>query len=84
MLISVFIVGIPISNEVFKPFFSIEMRQDIMLHECHRSLPFCLLLLLGVHMGMHESAPHVRYDKIVSLGWIDARGRLLSKTMPKS
>lgn len=42
------------------------------------------LLLFGVPMGMHEPALHVRYDKIVSLGWIDAKGCLLSKPMPKS
>lgn len=82
--ISVLIVGIPISKKCLSRSSPYEMRQDIMLHECHRSLPFCLLLLLGVPMGMHEPALHVRYDKIVSLGWIDARGRLLSKTMPKS
>lgn len=52
-LVAVLASGVPISNEVFSSLFPLAMRQNVLLHQLHRSLPFVLVILAGLHIGLH-------------------------------
>ena len=52
----VLLTGLPISNELFSAVLPLSWRRNIMLHELHRSVPFFMLLLLGLHAGFHMQA----------------------------
>jgi len=47
------LAGTGISNHIFKEIMPLDIRRSIMLHQLHVSLPYALLILMGLHWGMH-------------------------------
>jgi len=47
--------GMMISNHLFKGIFGIYLQRNMMIHQLHVSLPYLLLILLGLHLGLHWS-----------------------------
>ena len=45
--------GVIISNHLFKGWFGMEMARSITVHQLHVSLPFVMMILMGVHLGLH-------------------------------
>lgn len=45
--------GMMISNHLFKGFFGIYLQRNMMVHQLHVSLPYFLLILIGLHLGLH-------------------------------
>ena len=50
---TVTITGCFISNHIFKGLFGMELHRSILVHQLHVSLPFLLLILSGLHLGLH-------------------------------
>ena len=54
VLLSVIVLaGTGISNFVFKEIMPLDIQRNIMVHQLHVSLPYAMLILMGLHWGMH-------------------------------
>lgn len=56
LIVNVMIImatGMMISNHLFKGVFGIYLQRNMMVHQLHVSLPYVLLILLGLHLGLH-------------------------------
>ena len=47
------ICGCIISNHLFKGFFSLELQRNILIHQIHVSFPYLIMILAGLHFGIH-------------------------------
>lgn len=45
--------GSGISNHLFKDIMPMDIQRSIMIHQLHVSLPYALLILMGLHWGLH-------------------------------
>ncbi|SDF37526.1 DUF4405 domain-containing protein [Sporomusa acidovorans] len=64
LIVNVLIImatGMMISNHLFKGVFGIYLQRNIMVHQLHVSLPYLLLILLGLHLGLHWSSLWQRF-----------------------
>ena len=48
-----FISGVFMSNYLFAEIVSFELRRNMTLHQLHVALPYLLMILIGVHVGLH-------------------------------
>lgn len=56
LLVVVFVTvlaGTGISNFIFKEIMPLDIQRNIMVHQLHVSLPYTMLILMGLHWGMH-------------------------------
>lgn len=51
--LAVTVTGVLIANYLFADLWSRELRQNILLHQLHRALPYLFLILAGLHLGLH-------------------------------
>ena len=49
----IFVSGVCMSNYIFRDFVSLELRRNFTLHQLHVSLPYILMILIGLHIGLH-------------------------------
>lgn len=47
------ISGVCMSNYLFAEIVSFELRRNMTLHQLHVALPYVLMILIGVHVGLH-------------------------------
>lgn len=52
-LVVVFVTGVCLSNHIFKGWIPLELARNITIHQIHVSLPFLLLIIIGLHLGLH-------------------------------
>ena len=52
-LIAVMATGVMISNHLFKGMIPLEFRRNILIHQLHISLPYLMIVLTGLHVGLH-------------------------------
>ena len=45
--------GVCMSNYLFADFISFEMRRNMTIHQLHVSTPYIMLILIGIHIGLH-------------------------------
>jgi hypothetical protein len=45
--------GSGISNHLFKDIMPMDIQRSILIHQLHVSLPYALLILMGLHWGLH-------------------------------
>ncbi|MBR4695002.1 MAG: DUF4405 domain-containing protein, partial [Selenomonadaceae bacterium] len=50
---AVAVTGICLSNHLFKGIIPLELARNITVHQLHVSLPFLMLILVGLHLGLH-------------------------------
>lgn len=55
-VVMILATGMMISNHLFKGVFGIALQRNITVHQLHVSLPYLLLILLGLHLGLHWSS----------------------------
>lgn len=53
MLFVTVLAGSGISNFIFKEIMPLDIQRNIMVHQLHVSLPYAMLILMGLHWGMH-------------------------------
>ena len=52
-LFLVTVTGICLSNHLFRDMIPLALQRNITLHQLHVSLPFAMLILIGIHLGFH-------------------------------
>ncbi len=55
------------SNHLFKDMIPLELQRDIALHQHHVSLPYWMLVLMGLHAGLHWRSLKGRLGKVCSI-----------------
>ena len=45
--------GVTMSNYLFADFVSFELRRNMTLHQLHVAAPYAMMILIGVHVGLH-------------------------------
>ena len=45
--------GICMSNYIFNEIIPLDIRRNMTIHQLHVSLPYVLMILIGVHVGLH-------------------------------
>jgi len=45
--------GVCMSNYLFADFVSFELRRNMTIHQLHVALPYVMMILIGVHVGLH-------------------------------
>ena len=63
----IFVSGVCISNHIFHDFISLEIRRNMTLHQLHVSLPYVLMILIGLHIGVHWSELWNRFLNLIKL-----------------
>ncbi|MCE5285773.1 MAG: DUF4405 domain-containing protein [Pelosinus sp.] len=53
--------GMMISNHLFKGILGIYLQRNITVHQLHVSLPYLVLILIGLHLGLHWPALWQRF-----------------------
>lgn len=69
------VTGVCLSNHLFKDVVPLFLQRNIALHQLHVSLPFAMLILMGLHLGFHWQSWSQRLEKI--LPW--RKGSLLDR-----
>ena len=49
----IFITGVCMSNYLFADFVSFELRRNMTIHQLHVATPYIMLILIGIHIGLH-------------------------------
>lgn len=52
-LLLIAVTGICLSNYLFQDIIPLDLQRNITLHQLHVSLPFVILILMGIHLGLH-------------------------------
>ena len=53
--------GSGISNHLFKEIMPLDIQRSILIHQLHVSLPYALLILMGLHWGLHFKGWRARW-----------------------
>ncbi|MBR1396249.1 MAG: hypothetical protein IJ563_01775, partial [Selenomonadaceae bacterium] len=56
-----------ISNHLFNGMIDIKIQRNIIIHQLHVSVPFLLMILSGVHLGLHWRGVWQRLQSICKL-----------------
>ena len=59
----IFASGVCMSNYLFADAVSFELRRNMTIHQLHVALPYLLMILIGVHIGLHWREIWQRYFK---------------------
>ena len=51
--LTIFVTGICMSNYLFRDFVSFEIRRNFIIHQLHVAVPYILMILIGLHIGLH-------------------------------
>ena len=82
LLIIVIVTGVFMSNYLFKGWFGIDLARSITVHQLHVSLSFFMLILLGIHLGLHWEGLWLRFLNWWKLDKNSKNVRILSRVAP--
>ncbi len=57
--------GVCMSNYLFSDLVSFELRRNMTIHQLHVSTPYIMLILIGIHIGLHWRELWQRFLKLV-------------------
>lgn len=75
----IFATGVCMSNYLFIDVISFELRRNMTLHQLHVATPYALLILIGVHIGLHWREFWQRFLKLVGAEELYLRRRIIFK-----
>ena len=78
---AVAVTGICLSNHLFKGLIPLELARNITVHQIHVSLPFLMIVLLGLHLGLHWKSWWQRLKTFCGWQGDSLHYRLLTKGM---
>lgn len=67
LMLAAVIAGLGISNYLLKDIMPLEIQRSIVIHQYHVSLPYALLILCGLHWGLHWRGWLAQWKKLVPL-----------------
>ena len=73
--------GLGISNYLLKEVMPLAVQRSIALHQYHVSLPYALLILSGLHWGLHWQGWKRQWQKCMNWSLPKMAGRLLAGTL---
>lgn len=76
-LLIVIIAGSGISNHLFKDIMPLDIRRSITLHQLHVSMPYVIIILMGLHWGLHFEGWLNQWKKVVSFDIPDKISRII-------
>lgn len=53
IFITILITGVCMSNYIFHDFIPMELRRNMTFHQLHVALPYVMMILIGLHIGLH-------------------------------
>lgn len=53
IFMTILFTGICMSNYIFHDFISMEIRRNMTFHQLHVALPYVMMILIGLHIGLH-------------------------------
>ena len=80
MLVAV-MAGLGISNYLLKDIMPLEIQRSIAIHQYHVSLPYALLILCGLHWGMHWRGWLAQWKKLVPLSLAPNTSRIAAAVL---
>lgn len=70
------ITGVCMSNYLFVEAVSFELRRNMTIHQLHIAAPYVMMILIGVHVGLHWREPWQRFFKRFGIIFKAAAGLL--------
>ena len=67
LMLAAVMAGLGISNYLLKDIMPLEIQRSIAIHQYHVSLPYALLILCGLHWGLHFKGWLGQWQKV--FGW---------------
>ena len=58
----IFFAGAVMSNYLFTELVSFELRRNMTIHQLHVAVPYMMMILLGVHVGLHAQELRQRFS----------------------
>ena len=58
----IFFAGAVMSNYLFTELVSFELRRNMTLHQLHVAVPYMMMILIGVHVGLHAQELRQRFS----------------------
>lgn len=80
VLVTVF-AGLGISNFLLKDIMPLEIQRSIVIHQYHVSLPYALLILCGLHWGLHWRGWLAQWKKLVPLSLAPNTSRIAAAVL---
>ena len=77
VLLVTLLAGTGISNFIFKEIMPLDIQRSIIVHQLHVSLPYAMLILMGLHWGLHFSGWLKQWQQGLNLCWSAKLTRLL-------
>ena len=59
--------GVCISNHLFNGMIDMKLQRNITIHQLHVSLPFLMMILSGLHLGLHWQGFWQRIKNLLSI-----------------
>lgn len=75
----VFASGVCMSNHLFPDFASFELRRNMTIHQLHVSAPYIMMILIGMHLGIHWREFWQRFLKLAGLNELYQRRKIFFK-----
>ena len=76
-LLAVVVAGSGISHHLFKEIMPMDIRRSITLHQLHLSLPYAMLILMGLHWGLHFDGWLKQWKKVLDIDIPAKVGRII-------
>lgn len=58
------LAGVCMSNYLFTDAVSFELRRNMTIHQLHVAIPYVLMILIGVHVGLHAQELRQRFSGV--------------------
>ena len=75
-MVAVMVTGVFISNYIFKGLVGMELARNITAHQLHVSLPYLIIILSGVHLGLHIKGLWLRLLNFLTIDKNSAKARV--------
>ena len=75
----IFVTGVCMSNHLFPDMVSAELRRNMTLHQLHVSAPYVMMILIGMHLGLHWREFWQRFLNLVGLAELYQRRKIFFK-----
>ena len=78
-LIVIIFTGICISNHLFNGMIDMKLQRNITIHQLHVSLPFLMMILSGLHLGLHWQGFWQRIKNLININTDSKIYRIISR-----
>ena len=66
-IVVIIFTGVCISNYIFNGMIDMQLQRNITIHQLHVSIPFLMIILIGLHLGLHWQGFFQRLKNILNI-----------------